>query len=54
MKRNQLSVPMTPELRELVARAAAREDRTVASYVRHLIAQAVRKANAGDVERRAA
>jgi predicted DNA-binding protein len=39
MKRHQLSVPMTPELRELVELAAEREDRTGASYVRHLICE---------------
>jgi hypothetical protein len=53
MRRNQISVPLQPELRELVALVAAREDRTVAAYVRHLIAEAVRKA-AGDREQRAA
>jgi len=34
MKRNQISVPLDPKLRELVELAAKREDRTVASYVR--------------------
>jgi uncharacterized protein (DUF1778 family) len=47
MKRNQISVPLDPKLRELVERAAEREDRTVANYVRHLIAQAVRNAGPG-------
>jgi hypothetical protein len=52
MRRHQITVPLDPKLRELVERAAEREDRTVANYVRHLIAQAVR--NAGRSEQQAA
>jgi hypothetical protein len=39
-KRDQLSIPIDPELRAQVAAAAARENRTVANYVRHLLARA--------------
>ncbi len=41
-KRDQLSVPMPPELRELTEEMARREDRTMASLVRHLILEAAR------------
>jgi uncharacterized protein (DUF1778 family) len=51
MKRNQISVPLDPKLRELVERAAAREDRTMAGWIRRIIAEAAR---AADGERRAA
>jgi hypothetical protein len=50
-KREQISVPVNSELRDQVERAAARENRTVANWIRHIIAQAVRKT---DGERRAA
>ena len=43
-RREQLSVPVNPELRTLVEQAAAREDRTVANWVRRIIADAARKA----------
>jgi hypothetical protein len=39
---HQVSVPLDPELREFVEQSAAREDRTVAGQVRHLIAEAAR------------
>jgi hypothetical protein len=51
-KREQISVPVNPELRNAVERAAAREDRTVANWIRRVIAEAVRKA--ADGEQRAA
>jgi hypothetical protein len=41
-REQQISVPLDPDLREFVERLAAREDRTVAGQVRHLIAQARR------------
>jgi hypothetical protein len=44
MRRNKISVPLDPKLRELVERAAEREDRTVARYVRHVIVHAIRNA----------
>jgi len=43
-KREQISVPLDPELREFVERAAAKEDRSVAGQIRHLVAQAARDA----------
>jgi hypothetical protein len=43
MKREQVSVPLSPELREFVERSAEREDRTVAGQIRHLVAEAARK-----------
>ena len=39
----QVSVPLPPELREFVARAAEREDRSVAGQIRHLVAEAYRQ-----------
>jgi predicted HicB family RNase H-like nuclease len=36
-KREQLSVPVKPELRRAIERAAQAEDRPVASWVRRLI-----------------
>jgi hypothetical protein len=42
-KREQITVPLPAELREYVERVAAREDRTVASAVRHFIAEAARR-----------
>jgi len=44
-RENQLSVPITPELRAFVEREAAREDQTVAGQVRHLIAEAARRSD---------
>jgi hypothetical protein len=43
-KREQVSVPLDPELRAFVERAAEREDRSLAGQIRHLIAQAARAA----------
>jgi hypothetical protein len=41
---NQLSVPIDSELRQFLERMAAREDRTLAAQVRHLLAEAARQA----------
>jgi hypothetical protein len=38
-KREQISVPLDPELREYVERTAAKEDRSAAGQIRHLIAE---------------
>jgi hypothetical protein len=38
-RREQLSVPVDADLRAALKRAAEREHRTVASYVRHALAQ---------------
>ena len=43
-KRQQVSVPLNPALRQFVERQAAAEDRTVAGQIRHLIAEAARQA----------
>ena len=51
--REQVSVPLSAELRQFVERAAEREDRSVASVVRRLIAEAARNA-AAQGEQRAA
>ena len=45
-REHQLSVPVDRELREAVECAASREDRTVANWVRRVIAQAARTAQA--------
>jgi hypothetical protein len=42
--RDQISVPLPAELREFVKRGAEREDRSVAGQIRHLIAEAHRRA----------
>ncbi len=42
MKAEQISVPLSRELREFVERQAAREDRSVAGQIRHLVAEAAR------------
>jgi hypothetical protein len=48
MKAEQVSVPLSRELREFVERQAAREDRSVAGQIRHLVAEAARaQAEAG-------
>jgi hypothetical protein len=41
-RENQVSVPLPAELREFLERQAAREDRSLAGQIRHLIAQAAR------------
>jgi hypothetical protein len=38
-RREQLSVPLDPELREFVGRTAEREDRSAAGQIRHLVAE---------------
>jgi hypothetical protein len=43
MKRQQITIPINEELRAFIERAAAKEDRTVASMVRRLIAEAARR-----------
>ena len=50
--REQVSVPLPAELREFVARQAALEDRSVASVIRRLVADAAR-AQAAQGERAA-
>jgi hypothetical protein len=40
MHENQLSVPLAPPLRDYVRRAAERENRTMANWVRSLIIKA--------------
>jgi predicted HicB family RNase H-like nuclease len=42
----QLSVPVDPDLRAAVERAAKQEGRTIANYVRRVVAQAVEQAAA--------
>jgi hypothetical protein len=37
-KRDQVSVPLPAELKAFVAQAAARDDRTVAGQIRHILA----------------
>jgi hypothetical protein len=51
-RREQVSVPLEPELRAFVERAAAQEDRSVAGQIRHLVAEAAR-AHANEGERAA-
>jgi hypothetical protein len=50
-REHQVSVPLDPELREFVAREAAREDRSVAGQIRHLVAEAARAAGSANVSR---
>jgi hypothetical protein len=42
-KREQISIPISPDLRRYVERVAAREDRTVASAIRHILHEAARR-----------
>jgi hypothetical protein len=44
--REQVSVPLPPELRAFVAREAEREERSQASVIRRLIAEAARRSQA--------
>jgi hypothetical protein len=44
-RENQISVPIERPLREFVEREAARQDRSVAGQIRHLIAEAARQAS---------
>jgi predicted DNA-binding protein len=40
-RREQVSVPLDPALRQQLELAAQRDHRTIASYVRHVVAQAL-------------
>jgi hypothetical protein len=42
-KRENVSMPLDPELRAFVERTAEQEDRSVAGQIRHLIAEAARR-----------
>jgi hypothetical protein len=42
-KREQVTVPLPTDLRDYVERVAVREDRTVASTIRHFIAERARR-----------
>jgi hypothetical protein len=42
--REQISVPLPPELREFVLRRAVAEERSMAQVIRRLVAEAARKA----------
>jgi hypothetical protein len=46
-RREQLSVPVDADLRAALERAAEREHRTVASFVRHTLAQALEQQGSG-------
>jgi hypothetical protein len=50
-KREQISVPIDPELRAFAEEQAAREDRPVSSWIRHLVAEARRQARNGQKKR---
>jgi hypothetical protein len=49
--REQVTVPLPPELRAFVAREAEREDRSQASVIRRLVAEAARAASVQAGER---
>lgn len=53
MKREQITVPLDPALRAFVEREAEREDRTMAAWIRRLVAQAQRQAQGQQQERAA-
>jgi hypothetical protein len=42
-KREQISIPVDRELREVLEREAAREHRTLSGQVRHLLCEAVQR-----------
>ena len=50
MRREQITVPLDAELRAFVERRAAQEDRTVASLVRHILAETARRAQGQQAE----
>jgi hypothetical protein len=52
MRENQLTVPLSEPLREYLEQAAAREHRSVAGQVRHIVAEAA--ARTAQTEERAA
>jgi hypothetical protein len=45
-RENQISVPIDRELRAFIEREAARQDRTLAGQIRHLVAEAARNSEA--------
>jgi predicted DNA-binding protein len=45
-RRDQISVPLDPELRERLELVALREHRTIASYVRHVVVKALEQQQA--------
>jgi hypothetical protein len=54
MKRSdQVSVPLPPELKAFVSQAAARDDRTVAGQIRHILADWAARQGAGQEARAA-
>jgi hypothetical protein len=53
-KQGQVTVPLDPQLRAFVEQQAAREDRTLAGQIRHLVAEARRRAVEQSGERAAA
>jgi hypothetical protein len=53
-RREQVSVPLDAELRAFVERAAERDDRPVASWIRHLVAEARRRSEQQSEPRAAA
>jgi hypothetical protein len=42
-RRDQVSVPLPPELRAFVEQRAKDEDRTIAATIRHFVAEAARR-----------
>ena len=42
-RREQVSVPIPSELRQVLETTAQREDRTLAGQIRHILAEAVRR-----------
>lgn len=42
MRRGQVSVPLDPEQREFVERAAEEQDRSIAAVIRRLVSEAMR------------
>jgi predicted DNA-binding protein len=45
-RREQITVPVDAELRQRLEQAAERDHRTIASYVRHVVAQALEQREA--------
>ena len=45
-KREQISVPLSEELRQFIERVAARQDRSAAGLIRHFVAEAARNSEA--------
>lgn len=42
-RREQISVPVDPDFRAALERAAQREHRTIAGFIRHVVAKALEK-----------